>query len=199
MLKTIRISRGGQEPPRENVFATGRFRLFTVVIFLLAFQALQAQDHHLYWKYKDYDGAIAVSLPRWAMGFGSLFLNKKEDRKLLRKVHKVRALIFQDQNPISDKDLKKFMTRAGRSGLDELVTVRSGKTRVNILAKERNNAIRKVVVFFSSEDGSGIVTMKGKFRFDDLNKAIHQVEEKTKKKNAKPVVPDAAKIPVLRV
>lgn len=195
MLKTIKNLRGGNGLPRKNAFVAGCL----LMALLMACQSLSAQDHRLYWKYKDYDGALAISLPRWAMGFGSLFLDKKEDRKLLRKVHKVRVLVFQEENPIAEKDIKKFMRKAERRGLDELITVRSGKTRVHILAKERRNAIRKAVIFFSSEDGSGLVTLKGKFRFKDINKAIQQVKDKTKEKKTRPVVPDAVKIPVLRV
>lgn len=199
MMKTIEQLWSGQSPLHSPASGSRRIRLFLTVAALFFMHAIQAQDYGLYWKYKDYDGAISVALPRWTTGLGSLFLKEKDDRKLLRKVHKVRVLVFQDKNPISDKDMRKFMRKAGRRNLDELVTVRSGTTRVHILAKERRKAIRKVVVLFKSDEGSGMVTMKGKFKLNDINKTIKKVQEKSKKENKKSVVPEVVKIPVSRV
>ncbi|MDX1910089.1 MAG: DUF4252 domain-containing protein [Saprospiraceae bacterium] len=166
--------------------------------FFLSAIALQAQDRGLYWKYKDYDGAIAFSIPRWATFIGSAFLDEKEERQMLRKVRKVRLLFFEDGSPFSQRDMKKFTRKAKRRNLDELITVRSGKTRVNIMIKERRNTIRKVVVLFSSPDGAGLVTVKGKFRIADLNKIIEKSSQEGKKKDGQPVVPKVPKIPVIR-
>ncbi|MBL7828884.1 MAG: DUF4252 domain-containing protein [Saprospiraceae bacterium] len=200
MKDAIQYPRSDRRLLRGYTFLGKRVRLLLIAISLLAIHSIKAQDFGLYWKYKDYDGAIAVTLPRWTTGLGSMFLDTKDERKLLRKVHKVRVLFFQDQqNPISDRDMKKFLRKAGRRNLDELVTVRSGKTRVHILAKERRKAIRKVVVLVSTEDGSGIVSMKGKFKLDDINKTINKVQQKTKKGDKKPIVPENVKIPVSRV
>lgn len=44
-----------------------------------------------------------------------------------------------------------------------MVTVRDGKTRIEVMAKERRNRIRKVVVFVSNpEEGFFMVSLKGK-------------------------------------
>lgn len=170
---------------------------FFVALFFTA-NALQAQDHGLYWKYKDYDGAIAVSIPRWATFIGSAFVDEKEDRRLVRKVRKVRVLFFEGGSPFSQRDMKRFARKAKRRNLEELVTVRTGKTHVSVLAKERGNAIRKVVVLFSSPDGAGLVTVKGKLRFDDLNRVIEKYGKDSKKKDGKPVLPGVPKVPVIR-
>jgi MoaA/NifB/PqqE/SkfB family radical SAM enzyme len=172
--------------------------ILLLIAGLLSVGALQAQDRGLYWKYKDYDGAIAVSIPRWATFIGSAFLDEKEERKMLRKVRKVRVLFFEGGTPFTQRDLKKFARKAKRRDLDELITVRSGKTRVNIMVKERRNAIRKVVVLFSSPEGAGLVTLKGKFRIADLNKIIEKSSQENKKKDGQPVIPKVPKIPVIR-
>lgn len=166
-------------------------------IFLTA-NVLPAQDFGLYWKYKDYDGAIAVSVPRWATFLGASFLDQKEDRKLVRKVRKVRVLFFEGQSPFSQKDLKRFAKKAKRRGLDELVMVRSGKTYVNILAKERRGAIKKVVVLVKSPEGSGIVSVKGKFKLSELNRVIEKSAKESKNKEGKQGIPNLPKVPVIR-
>ncbi len=168
------------------------------IAFFLTVNALQAQDLGLYWKYKDYDGAIAVSVPRWATFIGASFVDEKADRKLVRKIRKARVLFFEDTSPFSSRDLKKFVRKAKRRGLDELVTVRSGKTNVRILAKSRGSTIKKIVVLFSSPEGAGLVTVKGKFRLDEINRVIEKSRKEGKKKDGGIMIPDVPKVPVIR-
>lgn len=167
------------------------------IAFFLTVNVLYAQDFGMYWKYKDYDGAIAMSVPRWATFVGSAFMDEKEDRKLVRKIRKVRVLFFEDESPFSQRDLKRFTRKAKQRNLDELVTIRTGKTYVSVLAKERNSSIRKLVVLISSPDGSGIVTVKGKFRLDEINRVIEK-SNKGKKKDGTPSIPNLPKVPVIR-
>lgn len=172
--------------------------------FLLAFTLvvctiqLKAQDHGLYWKYKDYDGAVAIAVPRWATFLGTAFVKEKDDRKLVRKIRKVRVLYFEDDSPFSQRDLKRFAQKAKRRNLDELITVRTGKTYVNVLVKERRNAIRKVVVLMSSPEGSGLVTVKGKFRLDEINRVIEKSKKEGKKKDGNISIPNLPNVPVIR-
>ncbi|MFN0173723.1 MAG: DUF4252 domain-containing protein [Saprospiraceae bacterium] len=168
------------------------------IAFFLTVNVLQAQDFGLYWKYKDYDGAIAVSVPRWATFVGSAFIGEKADRKLVRKIRKARVLFFEDKSPFSERDLKKFVRKSKRRGLDELVTVRTGKTHVRIMAKSRNSTIKKVVVLFSSPDGAGLVTVKGKFQLDEINRVIEKSSKEGKKKDGNPTIPNLPKVPVIR-
>ncbi len=171
------------------------FQLF--VGLLLVSSKLQAQDYGLYWKYKDYDGAIAVSIPRWATLVGSAFMDEKEERQLVRKIRKARVLFFEDGTPFSQKAINKLHRKARNRNLEELVTVRSGKTHVSVLVKSRKDTIRKVVVFFNSDEGAGIVTVKGKFNLNELNKVI-QKSSKGKKKDQELHIPNLPKVPVLR-
>lgn len=174
-------------------------RSLLIAGFVLVVNALQAQDNGLYWKYKDYDGAIAVSVPGWVAKLGSMFIDEKEGRSIARKIRKVKVLVFQDGSPITVKDFKRFNRKAKRRHLDELVTVRDGKTRVQVYGKMRRSSIRKVVVFFSSpDDGAGMVSLRGKFSLKDINKTIEKVGKKSKN-GEKPIVPPVAKIPVSRV
>ncbi len=179
---------------RRPVFVRSLF----VAVFSLTFSLLQAQDHGLYWKYKDYDGAIAVSAPGWVAKLGSLFVDEKEARKLIRKVRHARVLVFEDGSPFTAKDFKRFNRKAKRRHLDELLTVRDGKTRVQVYGKMRRNSIRKVVVFFSSpDDGAGLVSLRGKFNIDEIQKAVKMADKKNKDKD-KAIVPKIIKIPVTK-
>ena len=168
-----------------------------LIAFFLTVQVLQAQTGGLYWKYKDYDGAIAVSVPRWAMFLGTGFVDKKDDRRLIRKMHQVKVLFFEENSPITKRDIKRFAHKADRHNLEELVTVRTGKTYVSIRAKEHKGVVKRVVVFFNSPDGSGFVSVKGRFQLNDINRVIEKSREKSKKKDGEQI-PSLPQIPVIR-
>ena len=174
-------------------------RIFQFLIaFFLMVNGLQAQDFGLYWKYKDYDGAIAVSIPQWATFVGSAFVDEKADRKLVRKIRKARVLFFEDASPFTQRDLKKFVRKSKRRGLDEMVTVRSGETHVRVLAKSRKSTIKKVVVLFSTPEGAGLVTVKGRFQLNELNRVIEQSSKKRKKEDGEIRIPKLPNVPVIR-
>lgn len=173
--------------------------IFLFLSMFLIVNALQAQDFGLYWKYKDYDGAVGISIPRWATFVGSAFLDEKQDRKMLRKVRKARVLFFEDGSPFTQRDLKRFARKAKRRHLDELLTVRSGKTRVMVHVKSRGSTVRKLVVLFSSPEGAGLVTVKGRFKLNELNKVIEKTQESQQKEGDKLQMPKMPNIPVIRV
>ncbi|MBK8194952.1 MAG: DUF4252 domain-containing protein [Lewinellaceae bacterium] len=168
-------------------------------LFLTCAIAAGAQDYGLYWKYKDYDGGIALTVPSLAIDMGSWFVDNKTDRVLLRKINKVRVMYFENgENPVTERDLRRFDRKAKRRHLEDLLFVREGKMRVRILGKERNNVIRKIVVLVSSPDEFALVSIKGKFRWDDISKVLDKYGKKSGK-DGKSIVPPAVKVPVKRV
>ena len=171
-----------------------------ILSLALLFAALtaQSQDRWLYWKYKDYNGSVSFMVPRIAVGTGSLFLKEKSDRKMLRRVHKVRTMIFEDGTPVTSRDIRRFDRKAKRNHLEEIIMVRDGKTHVKILAKTRRSTLKKVVIFVNSpEDGFVMVSLKGKIRMADLNALIKKFgSDKNKKHDFK--IPEIIKIPTDR-
>lgn len=173
-------------------------KAITFICLFFSASALQAQDYGLYWKYKDYEG-ISLTVPSFAIDAGSWFLEEKTERKLLRKINKVRFMYFEDISPVTKRDLAKFDRKAKRRHLDDLVYVREGKTHVRVLAKENRKAIRKVVVLVQSPEEFVLVTVKGRLRWDDINRILDKYSKEAKRKDGKPMVPPAVKIPVSRV
>lgn len=166
-------------------------QLLICAIGLLSCLGMQAQDQGLYWKYKDYDGAISFTVPRWAIHAGSWFLDKKQDRKMLRKVRKVRVLVFEDQNaPVSKRDVQRFTQKAERRGLEPLLTVREGQTRVEVWAKDRRNALRKIVVLVREPETFALVSLRTKLKIDELGQLIKQLPKEFKGEDDQPLLPE---------
>lgn len=167
---------------------------------LFAANTLCAQDGWLYWKYKDYDG-MALTVPGWVVDAGSWFLPEKAERKLMRRVDKVRFMMFEnDHNPVTERDMKRFNRKADRKNLEDLVLVRDGKTRVQVMGKERRKGLRKVVVLVHTPEEFVFVSVKGRLRWDDINRILNKYDkDKKKDSDDKPLVPEVVKIPVSRV
>lgn len=171
-------------------------RYLAIFLLLFGWEAVNAQDYRLYWKYKDYDGAIPVTAPRWLIHTGSWFAPERADRKMIRKVHKARVLAFEGQSPVSNEDYQRFDRRAKRRNLEDLLLVRDGDTRVRLMAKERRTILRKVVVFVQSPEEFVLISLRGKLRLDEIGKAL---ERFSKEEGEKPLIPPVLKSPVEKV
>ncbi len=174
--------------------------IFFGLLLTLSATAARAQDFGLYWKYKDYDGAIAVAVPGFVVHMGTWFIDDRDDRRMARKIGKVRVLFFEDGSPITQRDSRRFAREAKRRGLEEILTVREGKTHVRILAKERRNGkgIRKVVVFVNSPDGFALVSVKGRLKYDDIGRILDDYS-KPGRKGDKKENEEVVKLPVSRI
>ncbi|MBP6825578.1 MAG: DUF4252 domain-containing protein, partial [Saprospiraceae bacterium] len=80
----------------------------------------------------------------------------------------------------------------------DFVLVGKGKTNIRVMAKESRNAIRKIVVFVQSPEEFVMVSIKGRFRWDDINRVIEKYGKGTKK-DGKPLLPSTIKVPVSRI
>jgi hypothetical protein len=172
--------------------------LFFISITILFPNLAKAQDGQLYWKYKDY-GGVNFSLPGTIMDIGALFVKGKEERRLVRRVNKMRIMVFEDESPFTAKDLRRFDRRAKRRHLEDLIYVKDGKTRVRIMGKERRNTLRKVVLFVNTEDEAILVSIKGRLKWKDVQRLIEKYQKEENKKEGKKILPPDVKIPVIRV
>lgn len=147
-----------------------------VLLTTLALMAVgaQAQAFGLLWKYKDYEGAIPVTAPSWLINIASWFPEEKESRRLIRKVRKVKVLAFVDgaPNPISERDMRRFHRRAERRGLEEIMFVRDGDTRVQVYGREKRGQLRNLFFFVNSEDATVLAAMKTRLQLSDIVKTI---------------------------
>lgn len=166
--------------------------LFCLILTLLGINA-NAQDRGLYWKYKDYDGAIALSVPRWVIHAGSWFVEEKTDRKLIRKVRKMRVLVFEDQlSPVTKGDVEKFSRKARKRHLESMMSIREQQTRVEVWAKERRNKLRKVVILVREPETFALVSFRTKMHMDEIGQLLKDMtkEYKEKGKSDKLLLPE---------
>lgn len=175
-----------------------KYLLFTFAALLFLAPESQAQDHRLFWKYKDYDGSMSFTVPGFLPKIGSIFVKGKAERRLVRRTGKTRIMIFEKGSPVTNEDFGKFARRAQRKGLDEVITVRDGKTNVRVLARENGKRIRKLVVLVQDDGEFVMVSMKGRYKYSDLNALIKKYQEEAPKKDGKAKNRLPIKVPTVR-
>lgn len=168
--------------------------LFLSLASLLFSQKLEAQDQRLFWKYKEYDGAIAFAVPGFLPKLASIFVKGKDERRLVRRTGKMRFMFFEEGCPISAKDWARFSKDRGENGLSDLISVREGDTRVRLMVKENGRRIRKLVVLVQDAEEFVLVSIKGRFKYSDINRLIKKYEKTASDKTGKKPLP--LKIPV---
>jgi hypothetical protein len=159
-----------------------------------------AQDYKLHWKYKDYPGAITFSASDPFIHMGSWFLEERAERRLFNKIDKMRVLVFEDYSPVMKKDLAKFHRKvANGKKLQDLVMVRKGQTQVRVLVKERNTAIRKLVVLVQEPGTFVLGAIRGKIRYEDINAFLRDTEARFNVPEIEELRESVQKRPVIRI
>jgi hypothetical protein len=170
--------------------------LFCLFLLVCIFP-IAAQEGRIYWKYKDYDDSKSFTIPAFVPKFASIFIKGKAERRLVRRTGRTRIMFFEKNNPMTQTDFVKLTKRTKRKGgLEEVITVKDGKTNVRILVKENGRRIRKMVFLVQDEAEFVMVSVKGRFRYKDLNTLIKKYSEKSnnKEKSHKKV-----KVPLMQV
>lgn len=98
--------------------------------------------------------------------------------RLMKKIKKVRITTVENSSPAMRQA---FDTELKKQQFQDWVTVNSEGQKINILAQQRGEQIRKLLIAVNSEDQIVYIDLKGKFTVDDIS-ALADATEKQKKK-----------------
>ncbi len=163
--------------------------LYLLITLCLLTVSLQGQtkalnkfiNHH-----KVQDHALAINVPGWMLdlvGHSANFIDEddieaREILKLSDKISRVRVLIMQDGPEVKKKDIRKLIKGLHKENFEELLSVRSEGTQIRLLVREKKDAIKNITAFINDGDQTILLTLSGKFRYDDLkNLKIWDYEE----------------------
>lgn len=140
------------------------------------------------------------TVPGWLVWFGSGIANeivKDEDIKvglrLARKVKKLRFMIAEEHNPITQSEINSFVRQLKQNnGFEDLVYVREENTNVNILVRDKKEKIRDIVILVSEDDEFIYFNMKSKIKYKDIAEVVNHflkkelgIEKRSKTKKEK--------------
>jgi Domain of unknown function (DUF4252) len=123
-----------------------------------------------------------LTLPGFLIRFGSRFINKEDlegvdVRKIARKIDELRVVTFEKAAQIQHADFQQLIADVKGDNFEELMTVRDGGDRVNVLIREHKGFIEDILVIVNDNDGEFVlVNIAGKFTMEDINKMIKDVE-----------------------
>lgn len=154
-------------------------------------QAQTAGIRHFYNKYKHSPEAEKIKLPGWVLHLGAglvLALDKDLDEseragiKLMKKIKKLRMLSLENSNPVSPEDYNSLIKSVKKDHFEDLISVRDGKTKVNIMIREKKDVIRNILILVSDEDEFILFSVSSKIKIEDINKLLKMVPEKEQQK-----------------
>ena len=162
----------------------------------------QRSVNKFYHKYKKADNTINFTLPGFALGLGASIARKhmdKEDKKALmaleftKSIKSIRFLVMEETNLVSQKDYNNLIEGLkSKDKLSELITVREGSTRVNIMVRDKRKHISNLMIIVSEEDEFVMISLKTRLRYKDLNKFLREVMKDDEKIKVVPEEPQKA-------
>lgn len=134
---------------------------------------LKAQNNNtvreFFQKYKHDHRAEHFRMGGLLLDVAVSFSNDDQEKKILKKMKRLRLLSFEDNNPVTPGEYQKLLKGIRADKYSPLIKVRQGDETVNIMVQERNNYISEVLLIVNSKDEFVLLNLEGKFRFEDLN------------------------------
>ncbi|BDS12025.1 DUF4252 domain-containing protein [Aureispira anguillae] len=160
----------------------------TIIVLLLGLSlstmAQSAKLNTFYAKYKHSPNTLSIALPGWLVKLG---INLSEDRKeineyrpLLRGLHNMKVLVMEEKNYASPKEVNALIKDAQKHHFVNLLTVKEGGTRVNVMVREKKTPkeelIKNVLFLVAEEDELVLVTFNGRWRKSLVQKMLEKNE-----------------------
>ncbi len=160
--------------------------IFSILMLPLAMNSQSRSINRFYNTYKHHEDVRNVSIPGWLIRLGATIAKSHVDEpeakaalKLAKKVKKLKLLVMENVNPVDKKDLDRLYAEAtSREGFEDMVFVKEGNTRVNMLIRtKKDDIIRNLLILVSEENEFVMVSLKTKLKMEDLNELLRAIQD----------------------
>jgi len=127
-------------------------------------------------QYKDYDDVTHVKLQGWLLKIASRHADDDSAEKLLRKISHLRIMTMENGSLVTPASYNQLLREVRDESFEDLLQLREGSERIDILFKEKNGEITDVLLLISSEDEFMLLNLEGRLKFSDLNDLDIEVE-----------------------
>jgi len=127
-------------------------------------------------KYYAKDDVTTIELSGPLLKMAARFADKKGGVKILSTISRLQVMVMDGQNHVDNADLKKFKARVVKDNFEQLMYVRNGSTQVDFYVKEKKGAISNILVIVKEADNFILLNLKGKLKFEDLQKLDFDVK-----------------------
>jgi hypothetical protein len=107
------------------------------------------------------------------------FSGKESNGSWMHKITKVRLLILDDKKTSSrQQEWNELSQSLQKDQFEELLTIRKGKDRVQLLSKDRRDGQKEVVFLAGDKDGGGLfIHFRGHFTAADMEKIQSSLQD----------------------
>jgi hypothetical protein len=147
--------------------------------------AQNAKLNAFYAKYKHRPNTTSMTLPGWLIKIGIAVSEEdqewKEYKPLMRGLHSMKVLVMEEKNYASTKEVKALVNHAREHQFQDLIAVKDGKERINILLREKPKSkkgiIKNVMILVCEEDELVLVTFNGRWKKNQVTKMLKKAIE----------------------
>ncbi len=143
--------------------------ILLVLLFSTQMQAQSKSVNSFYKKYKKEAEARNIKLNSFIIDISRSFMDD-ETSDLLKKFSKVQLLVIEDAKIVNPSDLTSLMKSVKKEKFEDLINVRDGLSRVQILVRDSKKGITDLllVVQDQEDDDFVLLSIQGLFKYEDL-------------------------------
>lgn len=93
--------------------------------------------------------------------------------KLAQKARRMRIMVAEDVSIISNSEIYSFISNIKKNGYEDLIQVRDGSTLVTIMARDKNERLRNLLILVNEEDNFVYFDLKSRMKYEDLSDMIN--------------------------
>lgn len=163
--------------------------LFLIALFAFIFSSCSSPSTSgaFYSKYRHTQGVQNMKVPGWLIWMGSgvarPFVKDKEVKaglRIAKRVKKLRFLMAEDGNPIPYAAVQDFVGNLRQNAYDDLIFVKEEGTMVTIMAKDKNEKIKDLLILVHEEEEFVFFSAKTNIKYDDLSELIQTFLQEVK-------------------
>lgn len=156
--------------------------LFFLCFFSTMSMAQNPKMDAFYAKYKYKPNTTTMLLPGWLVRFGLSFTEEEKElkdfRPLMRGLNNMRLMVMEEENHASPEEVNTLIEHARKHQFNDLVSVREGDTRVNILIKttkgKKKELIKNILIVVNEEDELVLVSFNGRWKKELLKELLEE-------------------------
>ena len=154
--------------------------LYCAIAFAFTSCSSPKTTAQFYQTHKKQPGVVNFKLPGWAIWLGGgIAYNsiKKEETKVAlryaRKIGKLRLLASEKGTALPEAELNAFVSHIKDNGYEDLLQVDSPGSSVRIMARDKKDKIKNLLLLIRDEDGFVFMDMKSRIKYSDISDLIN--------------------------
>ena len=160
-------------------------KIIAICLLLVAVQTTWAIDaRQVFNEFKEARNAEYVSIPRFLMRLGLMFVDKDDEedetRRLMNSIHSMKVL---DLEKCSAGVKQRFIERIDALDADQyetLLRVSDEEDTVKLLVRGEKEVIKEMLIVCSGSEDCALIQFKGNFKESDIDALVQQAENQRK-------------------